>query len=243
MYSPYINTVLSTTVPLYPHQMNNKVYLNLKHNLEDSVVDKCFSRYGLIIGVYEILEKKDGFIEAENMDGSAIFNVLFSVRLCAPLERQQIICKVEKINKSLIKAENGPILVIITPDRNNDKIFFKDHNDNIRFNSQDGSEMLKMGDFVKITLETVRFNDGDDKIKCIGILDNVATEDEIKLFYQDQYANSDNDTIEYKDYVKGHEDHIVSSETTDTNENPLVDNVVEKVVERKISKKKNPKKK
>ena len=49
MLSPYINTKLTTSVLLHPYQMDNKIYINLKKNLEKKIVGSCFSKYGYIV--------------------------------------------------------------------------------------------------------------------------------------------------------------------------------------------------
>lgn len=133
MTSPYINTKIYSSVILFPHQMNNKVYINLKQNLERKIVGRCLLNYGFVVKVIEILSYKDGVIEAENTDASALFDVVFSCRLCIPLKNTQIVCQIERVNKLLITAINGPILVIVTNNRINDKVFFKDNNNNIRY--------------------------------------------------------------------------------------------------------------
>ena len=55
IFSPYINTKLYTNVILYPNQMNNDIYKNLKDNLIKSIENKCFIDYGYIIKVYEFI--------------------------------------------------------------------------------------------------------------------------------------------------------------------------------------------
>ena len=83
MSSPYINTKLYTSAILHPHQMNNKIYINLKKNLEAAVVKRCFKRFGYIDKIIEILDYKDGFIDAENMEGSAVFDLgIFCKIMC-----------------------------------------------------------------------------------------------------------------------------------------------------------------
>ena len=168
MSGPYINTELYTNVTVHPNQMDNKIYINLKKNLERTIVKKCFRNYGYIMEIYEILGFKDGIIEPENLMGSSIFDVTFSCRICMPLKNKQIICQVIRVNKLLITVENGPILVIITNNRINDKIFFTDNNNNLRYRNDNKSHILKPKEFVKITVISTTFNDGDNKIKVIG---------------------------------------------------------------------------
>lgn len=192
MSSPYINTILNTTVMLRPYQMDNNIYINLKKNLENNVVGKCFKNYGFISKIIRILDYKDGIIEAENTESSALFDLRFTCKLCAPLKNMQIICEIERVNKLLITAVNGPILVVITHDRINTSVFFKDNNNNIRYKKDDQSLMLQQHDFIKITLQSIKFYDGDETIKAIGILEDIATEKEQKKFYSDQYSENEN---------------------------------------------------
>ena len=201
MTSPYINTKIHTTVMLHPYQMDNKIYINLKKNLENKVNRRCFSKYGYIVKVIEIINYKDGRIEAENTESSALFDLEFSCRICSPLKNTQIICEIDRVNKLLITAKNGPILVVITNDRLNSNAFFKDNNNNIRYKKDGQSKMLEPQDFIKVTLQTIQFYDGDEKIKAIGFVDDIATEDEKKSYYSDQYIDTD-DVVDFESYSK-----------------------------------------
>lgn len=199
--NPYINTKLFTTVSLKPDQMDNKIYLNLKKNLERKVNKKCYKDYGYIMEVYKILETDNGMVEAENLNASAIFNITFSCRLCRPLRWKKIICKVDRVNKMLITAENGPILVIITSDRLNQAVFFNDNNNVLRYKKDDTSHILKPNEFVKITIISTSFNDKDRKIKAIGVLEDMATESEVEQFYKELYEKDD-EMVDFNEYIK-----------------------------------------
>jgi len=200
MTSPYIDTKLYTNVILHPSQMNNEFYINLKENLINDVEKRCFIDYGYIVKVYDIQEYENGIIEAENVSASSIYNVMFSCRLCRPLKNRDIICEVERINKVLIRLKNGPIFVIITNDRISDKVFFRDNYKNIRYKSDNKSVILNKGDFVKATIIQYTFHSGDDSIIAIGYLDNVATEDEVKQFYEDEYGTNEEEIINFEDH-------------------------------------------
>lgn len=201
MNGPYINTELYTTVSLLPNQMDNSIYLNLKKNLERQVAKKCLRNYGYIIEVYEITSYKNGIIETENLLGSAKFDISFSCRLCKPLKTKQIICKIDRINKLMLTAVNGPILTIITNDRINDKLFFLDNNNNIRYKKDNVSQLLAQGEHIVVTINRVKFDDGDQNIKAIGFLDRIATDDEKMAFYEQQYNKTDG-SIKYDEYIK-----------------------------------------
>jgi DNA-directed RNA polymerase subunit E'/Rpb7 len=200
MTSPYIDTKLYTNVILHPSQMNNEFYINLKENLINDVEKRCFIDYGYIVKVYDIQEYENGIIEAENVSASSIYNVIFSCRLCRPLKNRDIICEVERINKVLIRLKNGPIFVIITNDRISDKVFFRDNYKNIRYKSDNKSVILNKGDFVKATIIQYTFHSGDESIIAIGYLDNVATEDEVKQFYEDEYGTNEEEIINFEDH-------------------------------------------
>ena len=200
MSSPYINTELSSYVSLHPNQMDNKIYLSLKKNLENKVAKRCFKDKGYIMEIYKLLEYKDGVIEAENPSGSAIFDVKFSCRLCVPLKNKEFIYKVNQVNKLLMTASNGPILVIITNDRINDKVFFLDNNNNLRYKKGDKSHILEPNEFVKVTLLSTTFNNGDDKIKAIGYLNDMATDKDIEPFYTDLY-NTEKEFIDFDKFI------------------------------------------
>jgi DNA-directed RNA polymerase subunit E'/Rpb7 len=220
MSSPYINTKLYTNVSLLPNQMENKLYLNLKKNLERKVDKKCFRDKGFLMDVYKILEYKDGIIEAENPSGSAVFDVSFSCRVCIPRNRTQIICKINRVNKILLTAVNGPILVVVTKERINDKIFFTDNNNNFRYRSGESSKILKTGEFVKLTILSTIFNHGDDKIKAIGFINDIATEKEKENYFKELF-NTDKDMVDFEKYMNG---EIDSDMNGDMNNNAKYSN-------------------
>jgi len=190
--------------------MDNKLYINLKKNLENKVLKRCFNDKGYIMDIYKILEYKDGMIEAENPSGSAIFDVSFSCRLCIPLKGKQIVCKVDRVNKLLITVQNGPILVIITNERINDKVFFSDNMNNLRYRKEDKSYLLEAGDFVKVTIINTTFNNGDDKIKAIGFIDDIATEEDKKFYFNDLY-DTEKSIQMYEQYTKQAEEGDVEA--------------------------------
>ncbi len=199
--SPYINTKLFTTVSLKADQLNNKFYINLKKNLEEQILHKCYKNYGYIMDIYKIIKYSDGNIEPENYSASAKYDIEFSCRLCRPLRLRQIICEIDRVNKVLVTTTNGPIIVIITNDRINDKVFFTDNNNNLRYKKDGKTQLLKKGDFVKISLKATMFNHADTKIKAIGYLEEVATDDDVKEYYKDIY-DKEKEMIDIEKYIE-----------------------------------------
>jgi DNA-directed RNA polymerase subunit E'/Rpb7 len=194
MSGPYITTVLSSIVSLHPKQMDNSVYKHLKENLIKKLEGRCYSRYGYISKIYEILEYSKGRIIPENPMASATFSVKFSCRLCHPMKKRQIICKIQKINKLFINATNGPITVIITMNRINGQIFYQDAKTNkLMAKTGDGkSTEVMSGKFIKVTVESKSFNDMDNIIMAMGELNNMATDQEIKKSFEEEYGDAIN---------------------------------------------------
>lgn len=201
MTSPYIITKLFTTVSLRPDQMDNKIYLNLKKNLEVNVLKKCYKNYGYITDIYKIIDYKDGIIEAENLMASATYHISFSCRLCCPLKNTNIICKINRVNKMLVTAENGPILVIVTNDRLNQNVFMIDNYNVLRYKKDTTYHVLKPNDFVKITILSISFNHKDTIIKAIGYLEDVASENEIEQYYRKDVYGKDTEEVEFNQYA------------------------------------------
>ena len=205
MTSPYIFTCLNTDVTLRPHQMNNNLYINLKDNLVSKLQNKCFESYGYIMEIIKITLIKNNIIASENRDASALYEVTFLCKLCIPIKNKEIICMIEDINKTLIKAVNGPISVIITNDRINVNNFFIDNNNNFKYKNKNKNTdplFVTSKQYVKVKLETVNMNHKDSTIKVIGYLIDMATEDEIKLFNSDlNYQDPQTNIVNYDEYI------------------------------------------
>ena len=187
LHSPYIETSLRCPIMLSPTQMDNKLQLHLKSNLTNTIKGRCYMNYGHIIKINKIEEMSDGIIEEEDSTCSAKFIVKFSCRLCLPAKNKEIICKIDRMNKALISGINGPIKAIITPDKINKNKFFTDNDRNIRIKSS--SQTLEPEMYIKVLILASTFNNYDINIIAISYLQDVATEQEIKLFEKEQLEN------------------------------------------------------
>ena len=200
MLSPYINTKLHTIVTIQPNQMNNDIYTHMKNNLIERLEGKCYRNYGYISKIYEILERSDGMIEPENPMAAALYNVKISCRLCIPLKNRYIICRVDKISSMLTCVLNGPIKVMITNERINKEKFTLGKT-GIVVKTTNGGKLLQRGDYVKVKIDAKKFNDRDEVIMCIGILESMATPEEITLYSKDEY-NVNDKYVDYEKYIK-----------------------------------------
>ena len=206
---PIINTVLSTRVSLFPHQMNNDIYYNLKYNVEKKVQGKC-NEFGFVIKVLKIEDYSEGIIEAENFSGSAVYNIRYLASLCAPVERTQIIVKVENINNAIILTTHGAISCVITPDKINTSIFMNEIGK--YYYSKEKTE-LKKGDLVKVTILSKKIYKNDIMIS-IGFLDDLATQDEKDNYYKPELFNPDSEKEEVTELVQFHEDEVETTPET-----------------------------
>jgi len=188
--SPYINTTLTCPVMLYPNQMDNKIYSHLKSNLSNKILGKCFKNYGYISKIYKINERSEGLIDNEDPICSFKIIVKFSCKLCIPSKQKEIIGKIDRMNKMIISAVNGPIILIITLDRINEENFYSDVNRNIRIKKN--SEVLVQDMYVRIKTLSFTFSDYDSNILVIGYLQDVANEEEIE-FYNNESTDLDED--------------------------------------------------
>ena len=200
--SPYITTELTTSISLEPSQMNNNIYKNLKNNLMNRFLGKCFKDYGYISKIYDISKYSDGYVIAENPKSAARFHVIFNCKLCFPLLNKQIICKIDRANRQIMRLNNGPISVLVTSkDRINKNIFFIDQKTgNLIAKKGDKSVPVSIGDYVKVTIESRQFNDQDTMIMAMGFLEDIATEAEVKENYEKEFGNDE--TIIYDEYLK-----------------------------------------
>jgi DNA-directed RNA polymerase subunit E'/Rpb7 len=215
---PYINTELTSTVNIHPRQMDNNIYKNLKENLVNKLEGRCYSKYGYISKIFKILDYTKGRIIPENPIASALFGVKFSCKLCHPIKKRIIVCKIQKITKLFINASNGPITIIITMDRLNNKSFFFDQKVNKLFHKvEDTTKEIIPGSYVKVLIENLTFNDMDKIIMAIGNLQNIATNEEIKKSFDEEYGTDDGTIVDFEKYIKNEEDAEILQEETEEN--------------------------
>ena len=233
---PIVNTILSTKVSLLPIQMNNSIYYNLKYNIEKKVQGKC-NEYGYVIKVLKIEDYSEGDIEGENFSGSAVYKIRYLASLCIPIEKTQIITKIENINNAILLSTHGPISCVITPDKVNTQLFTNElgkyyykgtiesklespengtKKDKLEFPengnrtlSKDKLELTK-GMLIKVTILSKKLYKNDIMIS-LGFLDEIATQGEIDNYYKPELFNPDQEEVETNDLVEFHEDDIDSN--------------------------------
>jgi DNA-directed RNA polymerase subunit E'/Rpb7 len=158
--------------------MNSDIKNNMKIVLKKKVEKKC-NKNGFVDEVYRIIEYSDGMMPPENLNGSAIYNIVYHCKLCIPIENTIVIGQVRVINQELVVAINGPIMFFIP----------KENVDNNIWDIPDGfinkihKKKLVSGDFVRIQVIDKRINQNDSQIKAIGKLLDYATSEETQKYF------------------------------------------------------------
>jgi DNA-directed RNA polymerase subunit E'/Rpb7 len=191
--SPYITSTLDTQIMITPRDLNNNIYKSIKNILNKKLLNKCYNEYGYINKIFSIKEKKNPIIMNENLNASVFLDIKFSCLLCKPLINQQIIAEIEQISKVFIKLKNGPIKIFVTNENINKNIFYIDNLHYLRYKENNTSKLLEPSQHVLITLTTNLITNGASEIISMGVLDNVANEEQIKQYYDQRYLISNND--------------------------------------------------
>jgi DNA-directed RNA polymerase subunit E'/Rpb7 len=181
---------------LFPNQMDNKIILHLKSNLNNKLIGKCYKNYGYISKIYKIDELSDGIIEPEDSTCSAKFIVKFSCKLCIPIKNKEIICKIDRMNKALISGINGPIKSIITTDKINKDNFLMDKNRNIK--TIETKEYLVPNMYIRVLVLSSSFSDYDKNILVIGFIQDLANKEEIEEYMSQNEQKEENNF--YQEY-------------------------------------------
>jgi DNA-directed RNA polymerase subunit E'/Rpb7 len=179
---PIVNTVLSTKVSLLPIQMNNNIYYNLKYNIEKKVQGKC-NEFGYVIKVLKIEDYNDGEIEGENFSGSAVYKIRYLASLCVPIEKTQIITKIENINNAILLSTHGPISCVITPDKVNTQLFTNELGKYYYKNNTESKDKLELpeNDTKKDKLELPENGTKKDKLEFPENGNRTLSKDKLEL--------------------------------------------------------------
>jgi DNA-directed RNA polymerase subunit E'/Rpb7 len=202
---PYVNIELIDNIELAPNQMNNNLYENLKSNLKKKVEGKC-NKHGYVVSVQKIMDYTNGFVEPENFTGYATYKLKYQAILCIPIENTTIIASIEKKydNADFIVAVSGPIYIIIRKKISEiNPLKFSIQNDgNIYI--KDNMQKIEITHKFKIMIKNKKFYTGDEQIKAMGYLEDIATDYEIEKYYKNYNKKEENynkkeENIEYND--------------------------------------------
>lgn len=177
---PYYDIEQKELILVKPEQMNSDILLNMKINLKEKIEGKC-NKYGYVDKVYKILEYSNGLLTAENLSGGAVYNVKYHCRMFSPLENTSVIGEIILLNPELIIVMNGPIRIFIPRESINTETIDLNRN----FMVKREKKVLELNQKVIVTIKHKKINPKDKNIKCIGYLFDVASDKQIKEYYED----------------------------------------------------------
>lgn len=191
LYDPYKIVTLHSIVKLFPRQMNNDIYNNLKENLKKKVLNKC-NDSGMITEVIKITDYSNNIINSENYSGDAEYKITYQAKIFIPITGALLILRVSKIISNfsdyMIEAGNGIVTCILQVNKNLDVMQME----NKQVYLHKHKKFLKeKEDYIKIVILNVRINPADNTIGVHGKVIDLALPDEIEQYYYsvDQYEN------------------------------------------------------
>lgn len=202
MKGPYFTTILEADIRVRPDQMDNNIMDNIKRNLEKTYVNKCYENYGYIDRIYDIDDDiKGGIIRAEDANGSAIFRVKFTCRICNPIKKTTIMGRIIGINNMIIVAENGPIKFIIGENEinKNNIQFRKNAYYPISAKGDIINNPIGKGSYVMIQVMNKKIVKNKTTIYAFGRLENIIFDDKVADAIRNQYESGDK--VEARDLI------------------------------------------
>ena len=157
----FVNTVLKHTISLEPKYINNTLDDTILDIIKEELENKCI-KYGYVKpGSISILSRSLGSVLASQFNGSVVYSLKLSAKICNPLENSIIKGTINAINKMGVMAyvgdKDSPYISILMAKQH--------HIDNEDFNN------LKIGDTIKIKVLGKRYEYGDSQISVIGVLE------------------------------------------------------------------------
>ena len=151
----YVNTILQRRIVLKPEYLNKGYEENIEKILRDNIGNRCIKEGYVDGNSIKIMKRTIGEIINSDFTGNIVYYIVYSANICNPVNGNIISCKIIKINKLGIQAEEGPLSIIVAKQYHEDKDIFKD---------------LKVGDDITIHVIGKRFSLNDTKIEIVGKL-------------------------------------------------------------------------
>ncbi|BCS83179.1 putative DNA-directed RNA polymerase subunit [Cotonvirus japonicus] len=193
----YYQTELQDSVSLLPNQMDSNIDEYLLKNLEAKVKGKI-TKDGIVLKINRIIDYDNGIITKTNFAGTAVYNVSYECLICSPTKNLSVICVVENIIKGYIICVNGPVIIAILFN-NIDTQKFKLDNGNVVYLHNE--KPIEKGDYVKVSIINIKNNLNEKRITAISKLLDLASNDEIKLFKEDQIIAVNGEINTNKEFI------------------------------------------
>lgn len=183
----YYQTHLNAIVILLPSQSDADMDDHLLFNLTQQIKGKV-AEDGIIIKIYRLIDYDYGVIDKTNLSCDIKYNVKYECLLCSVQQHLEIICVVSDLVKGLIIAQNGPVVVVV-PMASVDTNKFTLVQQTVVH--EETKKKLALRDYIKVSVINTDSNKGDNNITAICKLIDMANNDEIKRYKEDQALISD----------------------------------------------------
>lgn len=195
--SLYYRTQLETKVSLLPEQINGNMDDHILENLKAKIEKKSIDN-GIVLKINKLIDYEHGMIDKANFMGTTVFPVKYECFICSPTKDLEIVCVLENIVKGYLIAKNGPVVVAIQFNNINQQKFEISGN-TILFTKN--KTTIKKGDYLKVSIISINNNLGEKNIVTMCKLLNLATEDEIKAFEEDQLLVTNGSVDDNKEFI------------------------------------------
>lgn len=193
----YYRTQLESKVSLLPEQIDADIDTHLLNNLKAKIEGKT-NDHGIVLKIVRLIDYGYGIIEKINFMTTTVYEVKYECFICSPTKNLEIICILQSIIKGYLIAKNGPVIIAVESN-NFDTQKFKMENGELLY--KDGTK-IKKGDYLKVSIINIKNNLGERKITTVCKLLNKASDEEIRLFENDQRLIADeNDDIDEKEFI------------------------------------------
>lgn len=187
MENIYYRSILKKKVRVEPKYLNENLDKYILNYLQNKIEGKCMDEGYIRPESIKILIRSVGRLEGSRFTGDITYEVKFSADICNPSIGMLVDAKVSSVTKVGILCVNGPLILFVPK---------KNHEDNL-----ENFLKIKVGDNVKIEIESKKFSLNDKEIELAGRINgfknkknkikNIEMKDEVKNNLMQKMAQSE----------------------------------------------------
>ncbi len=152
---------LNRSIGLKPSEINSGIEDTLLFKLREDIEGKCIKEGYVMPNTTEIINRSLGEVQLSHFNGSMLYNVNFTVKICNPNEGDTVEARITNVNKMGILAIAGdgdpaPLNILLPAQY---------HIDNEDF------YRLQPGNQINVKIVGKRFDSGESQISIIGIFE------------------------------------------------------------------------
>ena len=103
----FVKQKLQHSISIHPEDINNKIEDILYQKLAEEIEGQCIKDGYVKTGSVQIVDRSLGEILVGHFTGDILYNLVYTVEVCNPLEGSVITAKVVNINKMGVLANAG----------------------------------------------------------------------------------------------------------------------------------------